>query len=190
MTDFKTCTIDGCERKMQAKGLCGSHYQLKRRYGDPLAPKAKYFDPRDALKARTKIADNGCMEWTGSTISDGYGMMKVSGKSMLAHRFSYTQAFGEIPEGQLVLHRCDNPSCVNPDHLFLGTDQDNVSDMFAKGRGRKAKGSGHGRTNLTEDQVRSIRADPRKLRDIAADYGLGKSAVGYIKSRVNWGHIS
>lgn len=148
-----------------------------------------FATPDEAFAARAVRAASGCLEWTGARIKDGYGVIKVTGKSTLAHRFSYERSIGPVPDGMKVLHRCDNPSCVDSDHLFLGSDQDNMDDMFAKGRGRKARGTGHGRTTLTEMDVLAIRADARKLRDIAAAYGIGKSTVGYIKSGKNWAHV-
>lgn len=185
----RLCSVEGCGKKHLAKGYCVKHYRRWTDHGDPLGGEDQYSSPAEALAARTVRRETGCVEWIGCTNHAGYGSMKVNGRTMLAHRASFELNRGPIPEGQWVLHRCDNPPCVNPDHLFLGDVQANVDDMMAKGRGRKAKGVGHGAAKLTEDQVRAIRADPRKLRDIAPDYGIGKSTVGYIKSRKIWGHI-
>ncbi len=80
--------------------------------------------------------NSGCWLWTGSLTSGGYGCCWWDGKQTNAHRFSWLAYRGEIPSGQLVLHKCDMPSCVNPDHLFLGTAADNMRDMVAKGRKR------------------------------------------------------
>ena len=106
---------------------------------------------------------------------------------MYAHRVAWMLAHGPIPRGMNVLHRCDVPRCVNPDHLFLGTQHDNVRDMIAKGRARFPLVSPT--TKVTPDQVRAIRQDPRKHHIIAADYGLKRLAVWLIKHRKTWAQI-
>ncbi len=83
---------------------------------------------------RNGFARPGCWIWTGSLTSRGYGYFACPGQQWLAHRFSYTNVYGPIPDGHFVCHRCDNPRCVRPSHLFIGTAQDNVQDMIAKGR--------------------------------------------------------
>jgi hypothetical protein len=105
----------------------------------------------------------GCWLWTARRDSFGYGRINVSGKSVGAHRVSWELANGRpIPEGMSVCHTCDNPSCVNPAHLFLGTQADNTADMDRKGRRRwrqppRKQGSSHGRAKLTETDVYWIR---------------------------------
>lgn len=87
-----------------------------------------------AAKMRFEVAESGCWIWTGTRLSAGYGVIRHEGKLVRAHRVSWEMNRGPIPEGKRVLHRCDVPFCVNPAHLFLGTQADNVSDMIAKGR--------------------------------------------------------
>lgn len=77
-----------------------------------------------------------CQEFRGCRIKKGYGQVNMNGRTVYAHRLAYALHYGEDPTGKCVLHKCDNPPCVNPDHLFLGTQADNVRDMWAKGRAR------------------------------------------------------
>lgn len=139
---------------------------------------------------RYVVADNGCWEWQGSLNRGGYGSTWVNGKSTLAHRYSYEMANGPIPNGLSVCHRCDNRKCVNPDHLFLGTYHDNVTDMCAKGRNKSHKGAQNGRALLTLDQVMAIRSRYANggvtYDDLAFEYGVGRSTIGSILSNKNW----
>lgn len=90
----------------------------------------------ERLMLHSNVNPNGCIEWIGYNVR-GYGQITVAHKGIQTHRLAWTLSNGPIPEGLLVLHHCDNPPCINPDHLFLGTHQDNMNDMSAKGRGNK-----------------------------------------------------
>jgi len=83
--------------------------------------------------------NSGCHIWVGAELGPGYGAFVVRGRKVGAHRYSYQRAYGEIPPGKYVLHKCDTPCCVNPDHLFLGDHGDNMRDMVRKGRGHSGK---------------------------------------------------
>lgn len=87
-----------------------------------------------AIETRYTITATGCWEWTGKVRRDGYGACWSGGREMLAHRVSFAREHGEIPAGAVVCHKCDNPRCINPQHLFMGTQGDNLRDAFAKGR--------------------------------------------------------
>jgi len=132
---------------------------------------------------------NECWLWKGSTRGAGYGRIKEGGVDLLAHRVSYQINRGPIPADLLVCHRCDAPRCVNPRHLFIGTQKDNLADRKAKGRFHPVKGERHGRSKLTEQQVLEIRKDDRSQGAIAADYKIHRAMVSYIKSRHSWKHI-
>lgn len=90
----------------------------------------------ERFKDKYTVSDNGCWEWTGALGSDGYGRLKVNNKMILSHRFSYELYKGEIINGLVVCHQCDNRKCVNPNHLWLGTQRDNMIDCVLKGRHR------------------------------------------------------
>jgi len=133
----------------------------------------------------------GCWNWTACT-TKGYGVFQVSrGVSKRAHRVSYCLYIGNIDDGMFVCHRCDNPLCVNPDHLFLGTHQDNMDDMISKGRKVSVgvRGEENKSAKLTEPQVRLIFLDDRSSRTIAAHYGIGKTIVNNIKNKTKWSHL-
>ncbi len=147
--------------------------------------------------------DAGCIEWKRGKSKRGYG--KLTGvvgnqrKSVRSHRFAYELFVGPIPDGLIVLHSCDNPSCINPLHLSIGTNDDNSKDMVAKGR--QAYGSRQGRSSLTDSQVESIRkfhnsarSGKKKARDgtlkiLSERYGISKDHVSVIVSGRTWRHV-
>ena len=128
----------------------------------------------------------GCWLWTAYRNRGGYGKARHGGKVHLAHRVSWEVHNGPIPAGMCVCHRCDTPSCVNPEHLFLGTQADNVRDMAAKGRGRAPAGEAHRSAKLTAADVAAIRADGRTPRIIAAEYGVSRPQISAIRLGKNW----
>lgn len=134
----------------------------------------------------------GCWLWTARRNAGGYGTFQVGPKSVLAHRFSWEMHNGPIEAGMCVCHRCDTRACVRPDHLFLGTYADNVRDMFGKGRGRKARGEGSGRSKVTEADVAEIfrmRAAGLTQKRIAEAVGISQTQVSKICLGVSWRHL-
>jgi hypothetical protein len=145
----------------------------------------------DRLKAKTIFSEDGCWLWTGHLGHNGYGQIAAYGKRMRVHRVSYELHKGRVPEGSMVLHHCDVRNCWNPDHLFIGSAAENTDDMMAKDRHipRPSPGSANGNAILTDDTVRAIRADTRRIIDIAADYGIHFTTVSDIRRRKSWRHV-
>ena len=131
---------------------------------------------------------SGCWLWTASLDRKNYGYFKTN-KTEKAHRVSYKLYNGPIPEGLSVCHKCDVPSCVNPDHLWLGTNKDNERDKIAKGRANYARGESHIRAKLTEDAVIDIRKKEMSQRKYARKYGVSRTSVGLAQIRKTWKHV-
>lgn len=138
--------------------------------------------------------DDECWEWMAGRNADGYGTITMGRRGrwrpVRAHRVSWTIAFGAIPDGLWVLHRCDNPPCVNPAHLFLGTNLDNDKDRDAKGRGNPVRGSAHCCAKLSERDVCEIRrelAAREKTQYVIADeFGVTSKAISLIARNKRW----
>jgi hypothetical protein len=138
---------------------------------------------------------DGCWNWTASCNGPGYGQIRPGGcgNQLLAHRVSWEIHHGPIPDGLCVLHDCDNPPCVNPAHLFLGTKGDNTRDMHAKGRNPDLRGELGPLAKLTEKQVLEIKmylAQGVIHRIVAKHFGVGKTAIQKINAGVRWKHLS
>ena len=162
----------------------------------------------------------GCWEWKKGRDLNGYGRVKVAHRTVKAHRVSWTLHFGAIPTGLFVLHRCDNPPCCRPDHLFLGSTTDNARDAAAKGRlaagdrhwmrqqpervagprsvgarsGHDRAGEANGRAKLTAEQVSEIRRryahGDVTQSQLAAEYGVTRPMIGYIVRGKNWNAVA
>lgn len=149
----------------------------------------------------------GCWLWAASTSRDGYGhFFDPDSREQRAHRVSWVIHRGPIPLGRLVLHRCDEPTCVNPEHLYLGTQGDNIADKMTKGRHlapgplRPARGSDNAATKLSVNDVLSIRTrhtrghsgpvrEPNSTCGLAREYGVSPRTIDFIVKRVHWRHI-
>jgi hypothetical protein len=139
---------------------------------------------------------DGCWHWLGATggFKDAYGVVWWRRRQTYAHRVSWSIANGPIPAGKIVMHKCDNPICVNPNHLMIGTSLDNSQDMARKGRWKNGdpKGQNNGHAILTEAHVREILTlkDSQSLREIGRRYGVGKNCIGQIFRGITWSHIT
>jgi len=189
---YRQCSIEGCDEKHGAKGFCINHYRRQ---------EAKKFSKRinkiDKVKLRTRIINsserqaNGCWNWK-NVITWNYGQIAILSRGIRAHRAS-AFAFNnfDLLSKKLVCHKCDNPICVNPDHLFIGTYSDNRKDMFKKNRGADNRGEKSSSAKLTEKQVKEIRYfhsigyTPTRLKK---KYNMGKNIENIIY-RFTWKHI-
>jgi len=136
--------------------------------------------------------NSGCWLWMGMLKDTGYGHFCFKQKTVRAHRASWEIYNGAIPDGLHVLHRCDNRSCVNPEHLFLGTHQDNMRDCHEKGRAIGPQGEAAHLAKLTTDDVLAIRAMPydrRTLSTLSRQYGVSTQTIHKIIKRKTWKHV-
>lgn len=142
-----------------------------------------------------KKSTEECWEWTGKKNKQGYGRIRTESSGnhqSLAPRVSWEIHFGKIPDNLFVLHRCDNPSCVNPSHLFLGTIADNNNDRDTKGRTRCALGESNKKSKLTEDavvQIRALALEGYKPRELSLVFGVGTLAIERVLSGRTWSHV-
>ena len=184
----RLCSIDGCDVVHYGKGFCNKHYQRVRDGANPREKNLRDLTTTEKFEMKFKKGD-GCWLWLAGKDQDGYGLFTTNRVMCKAHRFSYSLYRGPISEGLFVLHKCDVPSCVNPDHLFLGTNQDNMTDMVKKGRGH------HGEKNwsakLKAEEVIKIRGlYPEKTQAAISDmFGVGRTTVRAILTRRTWRHI-
>ncbi len=148
----------------------------------------------ERLHRRTEKSDNGCWLWRGYLKPNGYGTIGRNGASAYTHRVAWEVANGPVPDGMMVLHRCDVRNCVRAEHLFLGTCQDNHDDMDAKGRRviGDRRGEINGATHLSMNDVidiRTLEAFGASRKRLAAEFGLSKSGLHGILTRVTWRHV-
>jgi hypothetical protein len=138
------------------------------------------------------LIDDDCWEWQACRDAFGYGRFRGAGPRRFvhhAHRYAFEQHHGAVPDGLFVCHRCDNPSCVRPDHLFAGTHSDNMADCRAKLRNNI--GARNGQSKLTDDEVRQIRAiRGESQQSIARRFGITQTVVSGIRRRATWRHVA
>jgi hypothetical protein len=153
--------------------------------------------PRGSLKDRffSKVEKtDSCWLWVGNKRPNGYGVIQEAGrqsKTLAAHRVSYEMHKGPIPDGLVIMHSCDTPACVNPDHLSVGTYRENSADMIAKGRKRTVAplGTSNGKAKLNDELVRYIRQSEKNAASIARELNLSGNCIRGVKSGRTWSHV-
>lgn len=189
------CAFDECERDAVCKGYCDKHYRRVLRRGDVNDYGSRKVAEGDAIERfhqKYEINESGCWMWTGGTRPNSKGVLYPrhwtdDSESIGAHRFSFELVHGAIPQGMYVCHKCDTPLCVNPDHLFLGSHQDNMCDMVAKQRSFTGRGEDKkGRSKLTNQQADQIRKMGMSHSKIAAMFGVSATTIGRIKRKESY----
>ena len=192
------CSI--CGRIAHAHGLCDTHHRILKKSGAVFAPTSV----EDRFWAKVQKSDE-CWIWTANRNRRGYGKFCLNKRQEPAHRVVYMLTYGDIPPGAWVLHHCDNPSCVRPDHLYLGTHQDNMRDRQERNRVARGDSNGsrtrpdrilHGEqcswAKLTIEQIVAIRQEYTTTRitlhQLAAKYGVSKSEIHNVVKRKVWNY--
>lgn len=190
---MRKCQVDGCIKEGKIEKFCAKHYNRKQKYGDPLAGPVYYGhlpEKERFMMYVEKMPESGCWHWRGA-FAGGYGRFRMGYKNVAAHRASLLM-FSTPPENfqkLLACHKCDNPRCVNPDHLFIGTHQDNIDDKMSKGRHATGHGVDYKHAKLTEDDVLEIRASELTVRELALKFGVTTSNITAIQTGKRWKHV-
>ncbi len=194
--DKNVCCIKGCDIKAYGLGMCRAHWERAKKYGTPvghptMAARVYRKSSPERFWDRVRKTE-ACWIWEGGKDKDGYGMFHGTVHGMhitRAHRWSYATVRGPIPPNTLVCHTCDNPPCVNPDHLFLGSNAVNMADRKTKGHYATLLGAARPNALLDDEKAGSILKDPRPYLLIAKDYGISTSTVESVKIRRTWRHV-
>lgn len=199
---IKICSQFQCEKINYGLGYCLNHYRKFKKYGDPTFRKNNhglYSNYLEAFESQIIKDDiSGCWLWRGAN-SQNYGVISINSKKIRANRFSYEHYYGTFDNKLIVCHHCDNPACVNPIHLFLGSQSDNMKDCFKKGRHpvflsmNRPCGEDSGPSKLKEKEVIDIL---NKIKNgfsdafIGKQYNVHRGTILAIRKRKTWRHVS
>lgn len=195
-----TCSIEDCPRAAHCRGWCKRHYEIWRRHGDVnRATRAFHGRGRNGesiaerLQRKSVRVESGCREWTGWRDDGGYGRISVGRTMRPAHVVAWEVANGrKVPAGKVVRHFCDNPPCIEPSHLLIGSQAQNVADMFDRGRCDRS-GEKNNSAKLTAAAVQAIRAKHavgQPVSSLSREYGISESQVKNIITRKQWKEVS
>lgn len=188
----RICSVGGCGRRLWLRELCHAHYIRLRDGLDVNVPAEIIVKEQREARFWARVDKSGdCWVWKGCVDRNGYGQAHLHGRGVGAHRAAWMLTFGPIPSGQCVCHRCDNPSCVHPDHLFLGTHEENMIDMKKKGRLGRASDSGVRKLKASDVPLIRERAANGEPRDsIARSFGVTRGTIRRVITRKAWGHVA
>ena len=180
----KVCETCGHAYTVAVRKASTSHFCSRKCLGVANGERLRKFDVRRMVAT---IRDDACVEWPGYRDKDDYGKCNLDGKPMRAHVAAYMITQGSVAKDHFVCHRCDNPPCFNPKHLFAALPKANAEDMANKGRA--CRGEAHHASKLTQVQVVAIRNDDRSFRAIARIYGIAPNTVRRVKRGEIWAHV-
>jgi len=201
----RKCGVEGCGKKNYANGFCKMHDYRIKVHGNINIPNYKIVHSFHDLKALRNhlmqhrriaphpILGTQCWEWTKGKITKGYGHICIKTKTYKVHRISAHIFLGfDIHSKKCICHTCDNPSCFNPEHLWIGTYSENMLDMYKKSRGRNQYGEKNSMAKLTENKIRRIRLmleleAPRQK--IASIFNVNRNLISLINRKKIWNHI-
>lgn len=178
------CRVTGCQNGVYAAGLCSKHYNRLRTTGTTDdGPRARRSFSDRFWSQVHRADEDKCWPWVGASLQKGYGYISFGGRDatkLLSHRAAWLLTNGDLPAGMVVRHKCHNRLCCNPSHLCLGTQADNVDDMW------KNVGGPRGNARLTPKQIAAIKSDPRSSRQLAPIYGVSDAHIRSIRNGRTW----
>lgn len=185
------CSVETCSNPAICRGYCDKHYTNVKRYGKPISPFSFKKPIAEKLESRSMpIPETGCFVWLGSADDLGYGTISYRSKPTKAHRLAYQLAHGDIPDNLIVCHKCDVPSCINVNHLFLGTHADNMRDRDKKGRQYDRTGTKNGRAKLDLAKANEIRqlygSQKISKAKIGRMFAVSAQAISDVIHNVRW----